>query len=50
MKRQKILGIWREWRPLVTPMPACGLLGLCGRPGARRHHVGDTCCKRLSKL
>jgi len=27
--------------PLATPMPAGDLLGPCGWPGARGHHVGD---------
>jgi len=26
---------------LATPMPADNLLGPCGRPGARGHHIGD---------
>jgi len=33
--------------PLATPMPAGDLLGPCGRPGARGHHVGDPCYRDL---
>jgi len=29
--------------PLAVPMPVDDLLGLCRRPGACRHHVGDPC-------
>jgi len=36
--------------PLATPMPTGDLLDPCERPGARGHHVGDPCCKRLSKF
>jgi len=34
----------------LTRMAPPGYTYAHGRPGARGHHVGDPCCKRLSKL
>jgi len=35
----------RPVRPLFcTPLSAGDLLGPCGRPSARGHHVDDPCC------
>jgi len=41
LKFVRNLGAMTPLASLTTSMPAGGLLDICGRPGARGHHIGD---------